>query len=50
MNLREISILINELKEEKNPSLYDLEVLKFYKRKKEELIIKINNKIKSFEI
>tara|TARA_Y100000114_G_C11643948_1_gene270711 strand:+ start:512 stop:685 length:174 start_codon:yes stop_codon:yes gene_type:complete len=46
MNIYQIKKVIEELEEIKNPYYYDKELLKFYKRKKEQLINKINNKIK----
>ena len=49
MNFYEISKLIHELEQIKNPSSYDLKVLKYYKGKKSELITQINKQIKSFE-
>ena len=45
MNIYEINKVIKELEEIKNPYHYDKELLKLYKRKREELINKINNKI-----
>ena len=49
MNFYEISKLIHELEQIKNPSSYDLKVLKYYKGKKSELITQINKQIKLFE-
>tara|TARA_Y100001938_G_C7858555_1_gene314423 strand:+ start:442 stop:588 length:147 start_codon:yes stop_codon:yes gene_type:complete len=46
MNIYQIKKVIKELEEIKNPYYYDKELLKFYKRKKDQLINKINNKIK----
>jgi hypothetical protein len=49
MNLYTLTKLIQELEQIKNPTSYDLKVLKYYKEKKSELINRINEQIKSFE-
>ena len=45
MNFYEINRVIKELEEIKNPYPYDKVLLKLYKRRRKELINKINNKI-----
>ena len=46
MNIYRITKLIKELEQVKNPYSYDLELLEFYKKKKEILIMNINNLLK----
>lgn len=45
MNIYRLTKLIQEFEEIENPYPYDIELLKFYKKKKEMLIKKINKKI-----
>jgi len=45
MNIYRLTKLIQELEQIENPYAYDIELLKLYKKKKEILIKKINNKL-----
>tara|TARA_R110000824_G_scaffold100472_2_gene238895 strand:+ start:884 stop:1138 length:255 start_codon:yes stop_codon:yes gene_type:complete len=46
MDIYRITKLIKELEQVKNPYSYDLELLEFYKKKKEILIMNIKNLLK----